>query len=97
MEMTGIETGKVLSGTGMKMKAGMIEIEAMIMTAISIKGVMNVVKEIMVTRGEITWAPTTIATTTIGRPGADMAAVMTGIWEAPIMPAAEGMATLRWG
>ena len=96
MEMTGIETGKVLSGTGMKMKAGMIEIEAMIMTAISIKGVMNVVKEIMVTRGEITWAPTTIATTTIGKPVADMAAaVMIGIWEAPIILAAADMVTLR--
>jgi len=94
MEMTGIETGKVLSGTGMKMKAGMIEI-AGIMTTILIKGVMNVVKEIMVTRGEITWAPTTIATTIIGKPGADMAAVMTGIWEAPITLAAAGMATLR--
>ena len=92
--MTGIETGKVLSGTGMKMKAGMIEI-AGIMTKISIKGVMNVVKEIMVTRGEITWAQTTIATKTIGKPGADMAGVMTGIWEAPIILAAAGMATLR--
>jgi len=93
MEMTGIETGKVLSGTGTKMIAEMIEIETVIMTTISIKGVMKEVKGIMVTREEIT-DQTTVGMTTTGKPGADMAGVMTGIWEAPIIPAAGSMAAL---